>query len=124
MLSPTVPLIAIAVNRRVSMSPAGSAGGNRKKAVSSPRTKLSPLRHAGQPGHLVLTCGHVVKIGNGRAQVHVWLPPGQPQEGLDEVVNLIALHIRAGNKASIAILIPAAAKAHGVAAISKALNQI
>jgi hypothetical protein len=68
--------------------------------------------------------GNVAKIGNGRAQVHVTLPPGQPQQGLGDMVNLIAQHIQAGNKASIAILIPAAVKAYGVVAVTKALNQI
>jgi hypothetical protein len=67
---------------------------------------------------------NVMTIGNSKQQVNVSLPPGGPQEDLDGIINLIEQHIRAGNRASLAVLIPGAVKAFGVAAVTEALNEL
>ena len=66
---------------------------------------------------------NLMKVGNGKQQVHVTLPPDGPQEDLGGIVDSIKQHIRAGNGESLAVLIPGAVKAFGVAAVKKALNE-
>lgn len=67
---------------------------------------------------------NLMNIGNGKKQVNVVLPPGGPQEDLGGIINLIKQHIRAGNRESLAVLIPGAVKAFGVVAVTKALNEL
>ena len=54
----------------------------------------------------------------------VTIPPGVPQEDIGDIISIIEQHMKAGNNETVATLIPAAVKAYGVTAVTKALNKV